>query len=64
MPHDIQLFVNGLVEKIATNSVQNEDFWKLVKETHISFPTMVTINTVIVTFATADEFVARQIGMH
>lgn len=64
MPHDVQPFVNGLVEKIATNGVQKEDLWKLVEETLISFPTTVTTNTVIVAFATEDGFVARQIGMH
>lgn len=64
MPHDVQPFVNGLVERIAIHGLEDQDPWKLVEETLISFPTTVTTNNVIAAFATGDGFKARQIGMH
>jgi hypothetical protein len=64
MPHDVQPFVNGLVEKVAIHGLANEDPWQIVRDTLISYPTTVTTNTVIAAFATPDGFEARQIGMH
>ena len=66
MPHDVQPFVNSLVERLAIHGMgDDEPQWKAVTETLISFPSTVTTNTVIVAYNTGNRiFTAREIGMH
>lgn len=63
MPHDVQPFVNGLVEKVAIHGI-DEEIWPIVRDTLIDYPCTVTTNTVIAAYATDSGFVAREIGMH
>jgi hypothetical protein len=63
MPHDVQPFVNGLVEKISIHGMQ-EDIWETVRDTLISYPTTVTTNTVIAIYRSGTQFLAREVGMH
>jgi hypothetical protein len=63
MPHDVQPFVNGLVEKVAIHGIDAE-IWQTVRDTLLAYPSTVTTNTVIAAYATGNGFVARAIGMH
>ncbi|KAF8221757.1 hypothetical protein L208DRAFT_1529453 [Tricholoma matsutake] len=63
MAHDIQPFVNGLVERVAVHGI-NVDPWETVSETLVAFPTSITTNTVIAICKTTSGFTASQIGMH
>jgi hypothetical protein len=63
MPHDVQPFVNGLVEKVAIHGIDG-DIWRIVRDNLIAYPSTVTTNTVIAAYATDSGFVAREIGMH
>lgn len=74
MPHDVQPFVNGLVEKVAMHgmatlsrdSAPAEDpLWQMVCDTLISYPTTVNTNTVIAIYGIGNgSFISREIGMH
>lgn len=66
MPHDVQPFVNGLVEKMAVHGMGGQDpLWQVVCETVISYPATVTTNSVIALYAAGNgSLVAREIGMH
>ncbi|KAF8230869.1 hypothetical protein L208DRAFT_1378362 [Tricholoma matsutake] len=63
MAHDIQPFVNGLVERVAVHGI-NGDPWETVSETLVAFPTSITTNTVIAICKTTSGFTASQIGIH
>jgi hypothetical protein len=63
MPLDIHPFVNGLVERVATQGM-GDSIWNLVQDSLIAHPTTVLTNTVIAAFLTQTGFVAREIGMH
>jgi hypothetical protein len=62
MPHDVQPFVNGLVEKISIHGMQ--DVWETVRDALIAYPTTVTTNTVIAIYGSGPQFFAREVGMH
>jgi hypothetical protein len=66
MPHDVQPFVNGLVEKVAIYGMGGEDaLWQMVCDVVLSYPTSVTTNSVIVIYGTGNgRFNVREIGMH
>jgi hypothetical protein len=65
MPHDVQPFVNGLVERLAIHGMDGDDpLWKVVSETLMSFPSTVITNTVIAAYKRDGIFGAREIGMH
>lgn len=66
MPHDVQPFVNGLVENLSICGMGGEDpLWQMVRDTLISYPTTVTTNSVIATYSTGNgSFISREIGMH
>jgi hypothetical protein len=66
MPHDVQPFVNGLVERLAIHGMGgNDPMWEFVRDALISFPSTVTTNTVIAAYKTGNgTFSAREIGMH
>jgi hypothetical protein len=66
MPHDIQPFVNRLVERVSIHGMGGEDpLWQMVSDTLIEYPTTVTTNTLIALYATSDgSFNAREVGMH
>lgn len=62
MPHDIQPFVNGLVEKVSIHGMQ--DVWETVRDALIAYPTTVTTNTVIAIYRTGTQFHTCEVGMH
>jgi hypothetical protein len=66
MPHDVQPFINGLVEKVAIHGMSGEDpLWQAVCDAVISYPTVVATNTVIALYTAGNgSFVSRAIGMH
>lgn len=66
MPHDVQPFVNGLVEKVAIHGMGGENaLWQMVVDALISYPTTVITNSVVVIYGTGNgSFIAREIGMH
>ena len=66
MPHDVQPFVNGLVEKVAIYGMGSDDpLWRTVCDTVISYPTTVRTNSIIAAYTTGKGlFTAREIGMH
>jgi hypothetical protein len=66
MPHDVQPFVNGLVENVSIHGMGGEDpLWEVVQRTLISYPTTVTTNTVIaIRTAGNGSFISTEIGMH
>lgn len=63
MPHDVEPFVNGLVQNVGIHGM-GEDIWDVVRDSVISFPDTVKSNTVIAVIAKDDGFYAREIGMH
>ena len=63
MPHDVQPFVSGLVEKVAIHGIYG-DVWQMVHDALIAFPTTVTTNTVIAAYRSGTQFLAREVGMH
>jgi hypothetical protein len=66
MPHDVQAFVNGIVENVGILGMDGEEpLWRVVKEMLITYPSTVTTNTVIAAYKSGDGlFTAREIGMH
>ena len=66
MPHDVQPFVNALVERLAIHGMGEVDpQWEAVRDTLISFPSTVTSNTVIAAYSSGNgTFTAREVGMH
>jgi hypothetical protein len=65
MPHDVQPFVSGLVEKVAIHGMDGSNpLWEIVRDTLISYPTTVTTNTVIAAFKHNGVDTAMEIGMH
>lgn len=66
MPHDVQPFVNGLVENVAIFGMGgNDPLWQVVSNTVISFPTTVTTNTVVAIYrAVNGSIISKEIGMH
>jgi hypothetical protein len=62
MPHDVQPFVNGLVEKVSINGIDN--IWDMVRETILQFPNTVTTNSVIAVYQEKTGHTAREVGMH
>ena len=51
MPHDVQPFVNGFVEKVAIHRMGGENaLWQMVVNALISYPTTVITNSVVVIY--------------
>ena len=62
MPHDIQPFINGLVETISIHGM--EDIRETACHTLIAYPTTVTTNAVIAMYRSSTEYFAHEVGMH